>query len=260
MTSYEGFRHALTSIDGTQWRHFERLANVFLADEFPSLRPMAAPGGDGGMDARLFRPVDDEDVVLQFSLRKDWEQKIKQTCQRLEDTAPNVSLLIYATNQVIGPAANALKTTIRKDYRVFLDVRDQEWFLTARNRSAAVQAEAEAFMQPYSSEQVPQTTIERQAQALDDLEAKAAFVYLGLQWQDDTRDKGLTKVCFEAVVRAVLRETDPDHRMTRRDVRSHVAKLLPANTHRRVTKQSTQLCGVYPRSTYGTTRRSTNSA
>ena len=56
MTSYEGFRHALTAIEGTQWRLFERLANVFLADEFPSLRPMAAPGGDEGVDVSAFPP------------------------------------------------------------------------------------------------------------------------------------------------------------------------------------------------------------
>ncbi|WP_328529773.1 hypothetical protein OG984_00775 [Nocardioides sp. NBC_00368] len=228
MTSYEGFRHALTSIEGTQWRLFERLANVFLADEFPSLRPMAAPGGDEGMDACLFRPVDDDDVVLQFSLRKDWDRKVKETCRRLKGTAPDVSVLIYATNQAIGAAANELKKVIRRDYRIFLDIRDQEWFLTSRNRSAAVQAEAEQFMQPFDvGGSGTRTALERQAQALDDLEAKAAFVYLGLQWQDDTRDKGLTKVCFEAVVRAVLRETDPEHRMTRHDVKSHVAKLLP---------------------------------
>ena len=228
MTSYEGFRYALGSIEGTQWRLFERLSNVFLADEFPSLRPMAAPGGDEGMDARLFRSVDDADVVLQFSIRKDWDQKIKETCRRLQETVPDVSVLIYATNQVIGAAANDLKKAVRRDYRIFLDVRDQEWFLTARNRSAAVRAEAEQFMQAFDVRgDGPQSALERHAQALDDLEAKAAFVYLGLQWQDDTRDKGLTKVCFEAVVRAVLRETDPDHRMTRNEVRSQVAKLLP---------------------------------
>lgn len=228
MANYEGFRHALNTIDGTQWRLFERLANVFLSNEFPSLRPMAAPGGDEGMDAYLFRAVDDDDVALQFSLRKDWRQKIKETCMRLQQTTPTVTVLIYATNQVVGASANDLKKLMRKEHRIFLDIRDQEWFLTARNRSSATQAEAELFMQPFTiRENRDLSAIERQAQALDDLEAKAAFVYLGLQWQDDTREKGLTKVCFEAVVRAVLRETNPDSRMTRVDIKKHVAKLLP---------------------------------
>ena len=138
----------------------------------------------------LFRPVDDSDVVLQFSLRKDWDQKIKETCKRLQETTPDVSVLIYGTNQVIGASTNDLKKTIRKDYRIFLDIRDQEWFLTVRNRSAAVQAEAEQFMQPFDLEaKGGQTALARQAQALDDLEAKAAFVYLGLQWQDCRRSR-----------------------------------------------------------------------
>ena len=228
MTSYEGFRHALNTIDGTQWRSFERLANVFLAEEFPSLRPMASASGDDGMDAALFRPIDDDGVVLQFSLRRDWDQKVKQTCKRLQETAPEVSVLIYATNQVVGAAGNALRKTMRQDFRIFLDIRDQEWLLTARNRSSSIQAEAERFIEPFDVANTGGgSPIERQAQALDDLEAKAAFVYLGLQWQDDTREKGLTKVCFEAIVRSVLRNTDSEHRISRAEVKANVAKLLP---------------------------------
>ena len=64
MPSYERFRKALTRIDGAQWRVFERLATVFLTDEYPSLRPMAAASGDGGMDTTLFQPTDDSGVAL----------------------------------------------------------------------------------------------------------------------------------------------------------------------------------------------------
>lgn len=67
------------------------------------------------------------------------------------------------------------------------------------------------------------------AQALDDLEAKAAFVHLGLQWQDDTREKGLTKLCFEAIVRSVLRDTTNDDRMARSEIRRRVSDILPAH-------------------------------
>ncbi len=73
------------------------------------------------------------------------------------------------------------------------------------------------------------TSLRHQGQALEDLEAKAAFVYLGLQWEDDTREKGLTKLCFEALVRAVLRDTTSESRLSRQDVKEQVAKLLPAH-------------------------------
>ncbi|MBB5957610.1 hypothetical protein FHS29_004205 [Saccharothrix tamanrassetensis] len=79
--------------------------------------------------------------------------------------------------------------------------------------------------------------IERQAQALDDLEVKAAFVYLGLQWADDTREKGLTKVCFEAIVRSVLRDTTSENRMTRHQVYDLVSQLLPGHHVRSLREQ-----------------------
>jgi hypothetical protein len=40
------------------------------------------------MDAMLFQPSDDPAVALQFSVRSDWEIKVKQTCARLRETAP----------------------------------------------------------------------------------------------------------------------------------------------------------------------------
>jgi hypothetical protein len=109
-------------------------------------------------------------------------------------------------------------------------VRDREWFLTQRNHSAAVQAEADEFSQLIANPLTSgETSLERQAQALDDLEAKAAFVYLRLQWEDDTREKGLTRVCFEAMVRAVLRHTTSDERLPRAKIKEQIARLLPAH-------------------------------
>jgi hypothetical protein len=230
MPTYESFKRALVNIDGAQWRLFERLATVFLSDEFPNLRPMAAASGDEGRDAVLFRPSDDPEVALQFSVRQDWDTKVRQTCARLAQTAPGTQMLIYATNQPIGPKISELRRKVRSEFGLFLDVRDREWFLTQRNQSAAVEAEAEEFLRLVAEPRLDsETSLESQAQALDDLEAKAAFVYLGLQWEDDTREKGLTKLCFEAMVRAVLRHTTSENRMPRAKVKEHIAKLLPAH-------------------------------
>jgi len=180
--TYERFKLALTNVDGAQWRSFERLATVFLAEEYPSLRPMAAASGDGGMDAMIFQPTDDLEVALQFSVRRDWETKITQTCERLRGTAPESRILVFATNQQVGPKVGAVKRTIRTQFELFIDIRDAEWFLTRRNSSAAAEAEAESFCQLIADPLLSgATALQRQAQALDDLEAKAAFVYLGLQ-------------------------------------------------------------------------------
>lgn len=230
MPSQERFRMALRLIDGPQWRRFETLSTVFLADEFPSFRPYASEAGDGGVDAMLFAASDDETTTLQFSVRKDWAAKIRETCKRVSATTPTAKVLIFVSNQDIGPEASALRGEVRAVYGIFLDIRDREWFVANRGRSSAVEAESEEFCRviadPYLADE---SAIERHGRALEDLEAKAAFVYLGLQWEDDTRDKGLTKLCFDALVRAALRDTTSESRLPRSEVKRLVAKLLPAH-------------------------------
>jgi hypothetical protein len=200
-----------------------------MAAEYPSLRPLAAESGDGGMDAMLFAPNDDPNVALQFSVRRDWSSKIRETCVRLRQTAPETALLIFVSSQEIGPAGTEIKRAMRTEFGLFVDVRDREWILTNRNRDSTSSAEAEEFCistaDPYLGSNA---SIDRQAQALDDLEAKAAFVYLGLQWEDDAREKGLTKLCFEAMVRAILRETTSEIRLDRETIHKQMAHLLPA--------------------------------
>lgn len=230
MTTYERFKLALTSLDGTQWRIFEQLAHAFMADEYSRLRPMASMAGDQGADAMLFFTPDDPRVALQYSVRQDWSAKIRETCKRIKETSPDTNVLIYLTNQTIGPAANAARKSMREEYSLYVDVRDVEWFLTNRNAGARASAEIEEFCRRLGSAAAT-PDVSGHAQALDDLESKAAFVYLNLQWQDDTREKGLTRLCFDAVVRSVLRDTTSDdgNRMQRSAIYEHVRQLLPAH-------------------------------
>src|SRR5690349_14711583 len=106
--SAERFQWALDQMEPSDWRLFESLATVFLAAEFASLRPLAAMSGDGGADALLFEVEDDPSVLLQFSVRRDFAAKITETCVRLKETYPKTKILIYVTNQHIGPAGTAI--------------------------------------------------------------------------------------------------------------------------------------------------------
>jgi hypothetical protein len=190
---YERLRYALTRCDGSQWRVFERLAQVVLQDEYPSLRPLATMSGDGGLDAGLFQPSDDESVAVQYSVRQDVATKVREACARVRETHPDVSVLVYVTNQAVGAASGGIRKRMRKDFGIHVDIRDQEWLLTQRNASAAVTAEAEEFTKVVADPtRSGDEVISRQAQALSDLEAKAAFVYLGLQWADCCRSRQLT--------------------------------------------------------------------
>ena len=229
--SPERFQWSLDKLDPTQWRYFEWLATVFLSDEFPNLRPVAAMSGDGGADAMLFELEDDPSVILQFSVRKDISAKVEETCNRIKVTHPSAQVLIYVTNQQIGSDSVSLRKKVREKYSIYLDPRDREWLVTVRNNSSATMAEAEDLAHKIVDPLLGASgsAINQQAQALDDLEAKAAFVYLGLQWADDTREKGLTKLCFEALVRSVLRDTTSEDRKSRVEVHELVNKLLPGH-------------------------------
>ncbi len=242
MIGYERLRYALSRCDGSQWRVFERLAQVVLASEYPSLRPLASMSGDEGLDAGLFRPEDDTTVAVQYSVRKDASTKVSETCKRLKDTHPETQVLVYVTNQAVGATATSIRRDVRTKYKIHVDIRDQEWLLTQRNVSAAIEAEAEEFIRVVADPAAAPVddVIGRQAQALSDLEAKAAFVYLELQWADESREKGLSGLCFEALVRAVLRDTTSEQRLPRQRVRDQVRKLLPAHPRELLDKEVDQ--------------------
>ena len=106
------FRFALKRLDPSDWEHFERLCSSFLAPEFPNLRTIASPSGDGGRDSELFSPEGKPFIKAQYSVTKDWKLKIRQTTKRLVSTFPETRILIYMSNQQIGGQADELKSEI----------------------------------------------------------------------------------------------------------------------------------------------------
>jgi len=68
------FKLALERLQPSQWETFEELASSFLAPDFPELRTMAHPSGDGGRDSELFQPDGKPFIACQYSLQKNWKQ------------------------------------------------------------------------------------------------------------------------------------------------------------------------------------------
>ena len=231
----ERFQLALDLIKPTEWEVFEGLASDFLSPEFSSLRTMASQSGDRGRDALLFSPEDDPATLLQYSVTPFWESKIKATAQRINEEFPKSRFLIYVTNQQIGAMADDLRTELRRDNKLVLDIRDRSWFLERRNidraRELAAEALAHKIVDPYLASG---KAVNSKVQALNKIEARAAVLYLGMQWQDESRERGLTKFCFEALVRAVLRDSDSDHRMLRSDILKKVREILPNHSPKTV--------------------------
>lgn len=221
---------ALKLIRPSEWKLFEEIASKFLAADFRNLRTLASESGDSGRDAVLFNPDDDPSVVIQFSVAEDWSAKIRQTVKRLKEKFSDVSILVYVTNQLIGAQADSLRKELRQKANVHLDIRDRSWFVERVNsdkqREIAAEALAERTVDRYLSDA---HDTGRTAVALSSNEARAAFVYLKLQWEDDIRDKSLTRVCFESLVRSVLRDSTPDKRVDRTTIHERVRALLPSH-------------------------------
>jgi hypothetical protein len=202
-----------------------------MVDEFPDLRTTASPSGDGGRDGKLAIRGQDDEVAIQYSLQEDWKKKIADTVAVVTKNFPDVQELVFVTNQTVGAAGDDIVKKIRKDNRVFVDIRDRNWFLERANTSRAREAAAEALAREVADSFLASDgVLDGKAQALTSPESRAACVYLALQWEDDTREKGLTRVCFEALVRSVLRDTDSDHRRARPDIHLAVRALLPAHS------------------------------
>ena len=225
----ERFRLALRELKPSDWERFEQLASIYLASEFPALRTLATSSGDSGRDGTFFAPEGNE-IAFQYSISQDWRQKIRRTVKRLNEQFPgSVRVLVYVSNFRIGADADDLKVELQREYRVHLDVRDDNWFIERVNSNADRQEAAEELarvvVDPFLA---GDGIIARRAQALTGPEARTGLLYLALQWKDTTREKGLTKLSYEALIKAALRGTDSTHRLTRQEVQDRVTAILPA--------------------------------
>jgi len=222
------FRLALERLQPSDWAHFERLSSDFLVPEFPSLRTMAHPSGDGGRDSELFSPEGQPLVAIQYSVTQDWRTKVRRTATRLAEEHPAVRILVYMSNQQIGGQGDDLKRELMQN-GLMLDPRDRNWFLertlTDAVRENAARELIDTIARPYLA---GESVIDKPTSPLTSGEAKAALVYLGLQWQDDITEKGLTRLSFDALVRAALRHTHSDSRMNRLQIKDAVCAALPS--------------------------------
>jgi hypothetical protein len=221
------FKIALERLKPSDWEHFEELCSQFLVAEFDNVRTMASPSGDGGRDSELFSAEGKPFVAAQYSVTTDWKSKIRSTRDRIKETLGDIQFLIYFSNQHIGARADDLKTDLLND-GLMLDVRDFHWFFERASdgpvRQAAAEALIERIARPYlAGEEI----IEKRNSPLTSGEARAALLYLGMQWQDDVTEKGLTKLSFEALVRSALRHTNSEKRISRERIHESIYDALP---------------------------------
>ena len=230
---------ALDQIPSADWQFFERFAAEFLAVEYPSLRTMAAQRGDGGRDGILYQPTEDANIVIQYSLSSDWNAKINATLRRLSETFPETEELIYVTNRTIGPDADDLIRKTRKGRRIFLDIRDKNWFLERElshpQRETASQEIIQRIVEPLLVERRLRTSV---APALTNEEARVGLLHLALDERDQKDSKSYTKTCFESLVMAALHDSDLDNLLSGEEVNRRILAYLPASHQLQASQQA----------------------
>jgi len=202
---------------------------------------MSAASGDSGRDAEVFSLVDDPTQFFQYSVTPDWRQKIRDTARRLNETSPNAQVLIYASPKRIGAEADDLKQEIRKLYRIHLEIRYKHYFTVRYSNSPITEIASERLavdiVDPYIAVKNVSGT---RSSVLTSYETRAAHLFLMLQLKDDTGEKGLTKISFEAIVRSILAHTDSNNRIDRTDLLNLSTKLLSGHSEDRI-KELTNL-------------------
>nr|VFJ66365.1 MAG: hypothetical protein BECKDK2373B_GA0170837_11672 [Candidatus Kentron sp. DK] len=72
----------------------------------------------------LFSSTGVNNVALQYSVSDNWEDKISRTLRRLGEKFPDVQIVIYMTNQIIGAKGDEIRTKVlSKGFA--LDIRDR---------------------------------------------------------------------------------------------------------------------------------------
>lgn len=218
---------ALERLGPEDFQRFEEFASDFLAVEFRNLRTLASPSGDEGRDAFVWQPAENPTLALQYSVTTDWARKIRRTAARLKEARKRPTVLVYVTSQLIGARGDRVRHELLSDFSLYLDIRDRTWFLEQAaidsTREVIGERLAEQVVDPYLADR---GVTYRASDALGSSEARAACLYLALQWEDEARDKGLTRIAYESLVLAALRETDNSSRLARAEIHGRVSDAL----------------------------------
>ncbi|RKH34576.1 hypothetical protein D7Y13_11710 [Corallococcus praedator] len=110
--------------------YFESLVQQLLQrSDMPGLVPRSGPT-DLGADAEVFgsSTTGHEVTVVQISLQKTYEAKIRQTAKRLREAGRRCDRLVFVSNQDIDARTEQkLRVEIKEKYDVHLEARDWRW-------------------------------------------------------------------------------------------------------------------------------------
>lgn len=101
----------------TDYRQFERLASDLMAGSgYPDIEPIGGTG-DGGRDALHRCRSSGTMTIFAYSVRVDWETKLRQDCKRIDELKDAPDRVVYVSTQTINATQkDAMRTEIDRQY------------------------------------------------------------------------------------------------------------------------------------------------
>ena len=98
----------------TDYAQFERLATDLMAGtDFPGIEPLGG-SGDGGRDALHVHRKQRTVRVFAYSVRHDWEKKVREDCKRIATAKHRLDEVVFVSTRTMSVQKREdLRTEIR---------------------------------------------------------------------------------------------------------------------------------------------------
>lgn len=111
----------------SDYRDFERLCSAILAGtDYPGIDPLGGTG-DGGRDAIIRTDSSGRRIVFAYTVRGDWDTKLKSDCKRVKELGHNPSVFVFVCTEALNAAEkDRAHDLVSKNYGWTLDLYDLE--------------------------------------------------------------------------------------------------------------------------------------
>ncbi|MEP5610891.1 MAG: hypothetical protein ABJP45_01515 [Cyclobacteriaceae bacterium] len=111
----------------TDYRQFERLCSDIMAGAgYESIEPIGGTG-DGGRDALHYCSSQEITTIFAYTVRSDWQRKLKQDCTRISEEEHDLKHLVFVcTSTLNGNQRDASQSYVTKEYGWRLEIFDLE--------------------------------------------------------------------------------------------------------------------------------------
>ncbi len=111
----------------SDYRDFERLCSALLAGtDYPGIDPLGGTG-DGGRDAIIRTDSSGRRIVFAYTVRGDWDTKLKSDCKRVKELGHNPSVFVFACTEALNAAEkDRAHKLVTKSFGWTLDLYDLE--------------------------------------------------------------------------------------------------------------------------------------